>query len=346
MNSPDFGPATAVAAIDGFGEDFSLQVRPMSKRKPRNGEVVVKVEAAAVNPIDVRRRGGYGRRILSLMGATRMPLVLGNDFAGIVCAVGAGVTGLREGDAVFGAKPPSSEGTHATHVMVLADHVALSPSSIPADALATLPYNFQTVARAFADAGISRETVQDRPVLVYGATGGLGQIAVRLLHLLGANVTAVGAKNGLQACFDAGATEVVDRHAQSLASLPRHFAATLNFANWDDEAKLLHLLSPDAVGHATTVHPLLGNFDRLGLIAGGVASFAGKRAKRALIPHGARYGWTTFRSSAAVLESLATCAATLRPLCVKTFPLSQVEQAYLHVTRREPGRAVLLPQQP
>ncbi|CAG2155129.1 hypothetical protein LMG31506_05292 [Cupriavidus yeoncheonensis] len=346
MNSPDFGPATAVAAIDGFGEDFALQVRPMSKRKPSNGEVVVKVEAAAVNPIDVRRRGGYGRRIFSLMGATRMPLVLGNDFAGIVCAVGAGVNGLREGDAVFGAKPPSSEGTHATHVMVRADHVALSPSSIPADALATLPYNFQTVARAFADAGISRDTVRERPVLVYGATGGLGQIAVRLLYLLGAKVTAVGAKNGLQACFDAGAAEVVDRHAQSLASLPRHFAATLNFANWDDEAKLLHLLSPDAVGHATTVHPLLGNFDRLGLIAGGVASFAGKRAKRALIPHGARYGWTTFRSSSAVLESLTTCAASLRPLCVKTFPLSQVEQAYLHVARREPGRAVLLPQQP
>jgi NADPH:quinone reductase-like Zn-dependent oxidoreductase len=180
---------------------------------------------------------------------------------------------------------------------------------------------------------------------VYGATGALGQIAVRLLHRLGATVTAVGAKSGLQACFDAGATEVVDRHAESLASLPRHFAATFNFANWDDEAQLLHLLSPDAVGHATTVHPLLGNFDRLGLIAGGAASIAGKRAKRALIPHGARYGWTTFRANKAVLESLAICAGSLRPLCVKTFPLSQVEQAYQHVARREPGRAVLLPQQ-
>lgn len=345
MNIPYGEPTAAVAAIDGFGEDFALEVRPMPYRKPRKGEIVVKVEAAAVNPIDVRRRSGYGRRIFSLLGATRLPLVLGNDFAGTVCAVGAGVTGLREGDAVFGAKPPSSEGTHATHVIVRPDHVAHSPSSIPADALATLPYNFQTVARAFADAGISRDTVNGRAVPVYGATGGLGQIAVRLLRLLGANVTAVGSKNGLQACLDAGATEVVDRHAQSLASLPRHFAATLNFANWDDEAELLHLLSSDAVGHATTVHPLLGNFDRLGLVAGGVASLAGKRAKHALVPHGARYGWTTFRSNKAVLKSLATCATSLRPICVKTFPLSHVEQAYQHVTRREPGRAVLLPQQ-
>ncbi|KAF7964286.1 hypothetical protein AWV80_39390 [Cupriavidus sp. UYMU48A] len=69
-----------------IGEAFPLQVRPKSYRKPRNGEIVVQVEAAAVNPIDVRRRSGYGRRILSLMGATRMPLVLGNDFAGTVCA--------------------------------------------------------------------------------------------------------------------------------------------------------------------------------------------------------------------------------------------------------------------
>jgi hypothetical protein len=56
----------------------------------------------------------------------------------------------------------------------------------------------------------------------------------------------------------------MDRHRQSLAALPRHFAATLNFASWEDETELLRLLAPDAAGHATTVHPLLGNFDRLG----------------------------------------------------------------------------------
>ncbi|QBY55486.1 alcohol dehydrogenase catalytic domain-containing protein [Cupriavidus oxalaticus] len=334
-----------IAAIDGFGDAFALRVRPVSCPQPRQGEIAVQVEAAAVNPIDVRRRGGYGSRLFSLMGAARMPLVLGNDFVGTVCAVGQGVTGLREGDAVFGAKPPSSAGTHATHVTMRADHARLRPSSIPAAALATLPYNFLTVTRAFADAGICRETVNRRPVLVHGATGGLGQIAVWLLHRLGASVTAVGGAKGLDACLAAGAAEVVDRHRQRLASLPRHFAATVNFANWGDEADLLHLLAPDAVGHATTVHPLLGNFDRLGLLGGVMATLVGKRGKRALTPKGARYGWTTFRPNPSALQALADCAAALAPPAVKTFTLSQTEQAYLHVMQGQPRRAVLLPGQ-
>jgi NADPH:quinone reductase-like Zn-dependent oxidoreductase len=332
-----------IATIDGFGDAFPLRLRPAPRPQPRQGEIVVQVEAAAVNPIDVRRRGGYGSRLFSLMGAARMPLVLGNDFVGTVCAVGKGVTGLREGDAVFGAKPPSSAGTHATHVAMRAEHARLRPSSIPAAALATLPYNFLTVTRAFADAGICRETVNGRPVLVHGATGGLGQIAVWLLRRLGASVTAVGGGKGLGACLAAGADVLVDRHRQSLASLPRHFAATLNFANWDDEADLLRRLAPDAAGHATTVHPLLGNFDRLGLFRGGVATLVGKRGKRGLIPKGARYGWTTFRPNPSALQALADCAAALAPPEVKTFTLSEAGQAFLHVGQGQPGRAVLLP---
>ncbi|MGO4307031.1 alcohol dehydrogenase catalytic domain-containing protein [Cupriavidus sp. RAF12] len=334
-----------VAAIDGFGDAFALRLRPASCPQPGQGEIAVQVNAAAVNPIDVRRRGGYGRRLFSLMGAARMPLVLGNDFVGTVFAVGRGVTGLREGDAVFGAKPPSSAGTHATHVTMRAEHARLRPSSVPAAALATLPYNFLTVTQAFADAGICRETVNGRPVLVHGATGGLGQIAVWLLHRLGASVTAVGGSKGLDACLVAGAAEVVDRHRQSLASLPRHFAATLNFATWDDEAELLQLLTPDAAGHATTVHPLLGNFDRLGLLRGGAATLIGKRGKRGLIPNCVRYGWTTFRPNPSALQALADCAAALAPPAVKTFTLSQAGQAYLHVEQGQPRRAVLLPGQ-
>jgi len=334
-----------LTTINGFGDDFALWLRPAPCPEPSPGEIVVRVEAAAVNPIDVRRRDGYGRTLFSLLGAARMPLVLGNDFAGTVCAVGRGVTELREGDAVFGAKPPSTAGTHATHVTVRAEHVCLSPPAVPASALATLPYNFLTVTRAFTDAGISHEKVKGRHVLVHGATGGLGQIAVRLLHGLGATVTAVGGCQGLDACRAGGAAELVDRHSQSLATLPRHFAATLNFARWEDETDLLQLLVPDAAGHATTVHPLLSNFDRLGLLAGGVATLIDKHDQRRMTPKNARYGWTIFRPNASALRALSHWAAALTPPLVKTFALAQAEQAYRHVKQRRPGRAVLLPGQ-
>ncbi|MBC7859890.1 MAG: alcohol dehydrogenase catalytic domain-containing protein, partial [Burkholderiaceae bacterium] len=100
---------TCVAAvIDRFGAAEQLQLRGLPLPRPGRGQILVRVEAASVNPIDVRRRAGYGRGLLSLMGAARLPLVLGNDFAGTVCAVGSGVTEWREGDPVFGAKPPDS----------------------------------------------------------------------------------------------------------------------------------------------------------------------------------------------------------------------------------------------
>jgi reticulon-4-interacting protein 1, mitochondrial len=97
-----------------------FEVRPVLRRKPAAGEIEVAVAAASVNPIDVRRAQGYGRRLLSLVGAGRLPMVLGNDFAGTVTALGNNVDAFKTGDRVYGVKPPSAEGTHASHVLVKA----------------------------------------------------------------------------------------------------------------------------------------------------------------------------------------------------------------------------------
>lgn len=336
------------AVIDAFGGTGALKLRNLPRRAPRRGEIEVKVEASSVNPIDVRRRSGYGKTLFSLLGAARMPLVLGNDFVGIVTAVGRGVAGLREGDAVFGAMPPSSAGPHASHVVLRAEHAAPRPAGMDASVLASLPYNFLTVSRALADAGIDGGAdIRGREVLVHGASGGLGLIAVRSLASRGARVTAVSGSAGIDACRQAGAAVILDRHRQPLRDLPRHFAVTLNFANWDDEAALLRLLAPDAIGHATTVHPMLGNLDRHGLLRGGLATMRQKRQMRAMAPRGARYAWTIFAPDSRALAYLANHADLYADLAGhKEFSLSQVEFAHRHVEQRQPGRAVVLPAQP
>ena len=336
-------PHFSAAVVPQFGDATQLQMRQLPRRSPKRGEIEVRVDAASVNPIDVRRRGGYGRRIFSLIGAARLPLVLGNDFAGIVTAVGHGVSHLREGDAVFGAKPPSSAGTHAGYVMVRAEHALQQPAGIPAPALATLPYNFQTVSRAIADAGITSGNIRGREVLVHGATGGLGLLAVWQLSQWGARVTAVGGSAGLDACRKAGAAVVIDRHRQALHDLPRQFAATLNFANWEDEAALLQLLAPDALGHATTVHPLLGNFDRLGLLRGALATMQQKKTMRRLAPKGVRYAWTVFAPDREALSRLATSAAKIPLPAYTGFKLAEAANAHRHVEQHGGGRVVLLP---
>jgi NADPH:quinone reductase-like Zn-dependent oxidoreductase len=332
----------AAAAATAFGDAGCIEVQPLTRRAPAAGEIEVAVHAASLNPIDVRRRGGYGRRMFSLLGAARLPLVLGNDFAGIVTAVGRGVSGLREGDAVFGARPPSSAGTHATHVLVQARHAVLQPAGQSHVRLAAMPYNFLTVWRALADAGVAAANISGRRVLVHGATGGLGLLAVHLLSQWGAIVTAVGGGDSLALCRAAGAEAVLDRHGSPLSALPRHFAASFNFANWDDDALLLRCLADGAIGHATTVHPMLGNIDRFGLLRGTLANMAQKRRMRTIAPPGARYAWTVFAPDRDALRFLADIAHALPVTATTQFPLAGAAEAHRHVESRR-GRAVLLP---
>jgi NADPH:quinone reductase-like Zn-dependent oxidoreductase len=108
----------------------ALEVRQVPRRHPAADEVEIAVEAASVNPIDVRRAEGYYLRSLSLLGAGKFPLVLGNDFAGTIAATGARVSSYKPGVRVYRLKPASADGTHSSHVLVKAAHVLRALAAI------------------------------------------------------------------------------------------------------------------------------------------------------------------------------------------------------------------------
>ena len=138
----------------GPAADAALEVRRVPRRDPAADEVEMAMEAASVNPIDVRRAEGYGRRLLSLLGAGKFPMVLGNDFAGTVATTGAKVSELKPGDRVYGLKPTSADGTHTSHVVVKAAYVLRAPAGGDLLTLAALPYSFVTMWLAVRGAGI------------------------------------------------------------------------------------------------------------------------------------------------------------------------------------------------
>jgi NADPH:quinone reductase-like Zn-dependent oxidoreductase len=174
---------------DGGG---GFDIREVPRRNPGPDEIEIAVEAASVNPIEVRRATGYGRRLLSLMGASRFPMTLGNDFAGVVADVGSGrASGFAIGERVYGVKPPSKDGTHASHVLVKAAHASKAPANRELQELAALPYSFVTMWLAAAGAGITRQNAGGKKVLVHGAAGGLGMLALQTLSHWGAQATAM-----------------------------------------------------------------------------------------------------------------------------------------------------------
>ena len=263
----------------------AFDIREVPRRNPGPDEIEIAVEAASVNPIDVRRAAGYGRRLLSLMGASRFPMTLGNDFAGVVAAVGSGrASGFAIGERVYGVKPPSRDGTHASHVLVKAAHASKAPANRELQELAALPYSFVTMWLAAAGAGVTRQNAEGKEILVHGAAGGLGTLALQTLSEWGARVTAIAKASDLPACLEAGAAKAVERERNPFANLRGAFDATLNFATWDDEANLLSCLREGALGHATTVHPLMQNFDEGGWVAGALRTIQQKRKMRAALP--------------------------------------------------------------
>ena len=323
-----------------------FEVREAERRPLGSDEIEVAVAAASVNPIDVGRADGYGRRLLSLMGAARFPMTLGNDFAGAVVGVGARASGFAVGDSVYGLKPVSRDGSHASHIVAKAGFARHAPSAHDLQGLAALPYSFVTMWLAAKAAGLTRETAAGKSVLVHGAAGGLGRLALQTLSAWGARVTAVAKASDLQACREAGAAEVIDRASNPFAALTRTFDATLNFATWDDERALIGCLRQGALGHATTVHPMLRNFDEYGWVGGAWRTLRDKRQMRGALPKGAsRYAWVLFQPNAEALAEMARLVDLGRlslPIGIRA-PLGEARKAFEHMRRRLPGRALIVP---
>jgi NADPH:quinone reductase-like Zn-dependent oxidoreductase len=185
-------------------------------------------------------------------------------------------------------------------------------------------------------------------VLVHGAAGALGRLALQLLSRWGCRITAICDAGKAEECRALGAEHAVERGPDAIRSLPADFDVVLNFASWDDEAALASRLGSGALGHATTVHPLLGHFDQLGWVRGALASRrdaqAVRKAVRQRSPR-ARYGWTIFKPDREALAALEIGVRERRlSLPVGTSaPLDKAAAAFAHVAAGQAGRAVLLP---
>jgi NADPH:quinone reductase-like Zn-dependent oxidoreductase len=326
-----------------------LRVRDAALPEPGRGELLVRVAATSINPIDAKRAAGYGQRLLGLKGAGRFPLVLGNDVAGRVEAVGPGVTQFSVGQSVFGLVGTGKRGgAHASHVVVPQSQLQRAPKGTDAASVAVLPYSFTTMWLALRGAGLSAGNAGGKRVLVLGAAGALGRLALATLSGWGSRVSAICDAGTAEDCRALGALNTVERGPDVIRSLPTDFHAVLNFASWDDEPSLVSRLSPDALGHATTVHPLLGHFDRLGWLRGALASRRDFSAMRVAVrqrSQGARYAWTVFKPDP---DALVALEAGLRTQQVSlpvglSVPLDQAAAAFAHVAAGKPGRAVLLP---
>ena len=309
---------------------------------PKKGQVLVDVKASSVNPIDVKRASRYGRKVLSLKRAGSLPRILGNDLVGYVVATGPGVRSFAPGDRVWGVLDTGPVGAHATQAVLPAQQLQHADNDRSNDSLAVLPYTFCTLWKSLRDAGLTPSTARGRRVLVHGASGGLGSIALQVLSHWGALTTAICSARNVSTCLQAGATQAFDRSNQALEELPANFDAVLNFATWDDEARLACKLGPAAIGMASTTHPLLGSIDELGWVRGLLHVRHERNRLLRIVKErskSARYAWTIFGPDPQALTALSQF---LRQGLVKlpvgiTVAADHANAAFEHMRDQRPG---------
>ena len=190
-------------------EPLSLMELPTPE--PRSGEVRVAVKAIGVNPVDWKMRSSGPIRLAARIVGPSLPFVPGIDFSGVIEAVGPGVTTVAVGQRVVGGTNFSrgQRGSYADMVIARPDQLFVLPDAVDLDVAGALPVAGVTALRSIVELGRIRQAREKR-VLVLGASGGVGQIAVQVARNEGAFVAGVCSAKNVDLVQSLGANAVID----------------------------------------------------------------------------------------------------------------------------------------
>jgi NADPH:quinone reductase-like Zn-dependent oxidoreductase len=205
--------------------DGSLSVIEMQVPKPGRDEVLIKVRAAGVNPVDWK------------LASARVGQVPGTDAAGVIDKLGEGVTGWQVGEQVLGFARGS--GSYAEYAVIPVDGLARKPKSMTFEQAAGVPIAGETAYRALHESGGIRSS---DVVLIHGGAGGVGSAAVQIAKAAGAHVIATASANNLEFLKQMGADQAIDYQAEPFERVVKKIDLVLNTANPETSARSIGVI--------------------------------------------------------------------------------------------------------
>lgn len=197
--------------VYNYGGPEELKLEQVPRPVPQAGEVLVRVHAAGVNPVDWKIRQG----LLKDFRPLQFPYTPGSDIAGVIEEVGPGVTAFRQGQAVFG---QATSGAYAAYTLASIEMLALKPQKLSFDEAATIPVGATTAWQGLFDQG-GLQTGQR--ALIQGAAGGVGMFAVQFARWKGAYVIGTTSSANVDFVRSLGAEAVIDYTSVSVESVIR-----------------------------------------------------------------------------------------------------------------------------
>lgn len=322
--------------LNRYGERDVLTLNPYAPDPALGeGEVLIRLLATSVNPVDAVRRSGYGRRVFELRGA-KLPVILGHDASGEAVAVGPKVTRFKVGDVVWSAPDAFRQGTYAECVAVRESEVDFKPESLTHEEAASLPYVALTTWSALVGTGaIEPGAAQGKKVLVHAGAGGVGSFAIQLLKAWGAEVATTCSTANVDFCRTLGADHVVDYTNEDYAAVLSDYDVvfdTLGYAMAAEMPSLSVLKRGGGAHYVSIVHQLLPSIDEYGLPLGLLR--AGSILMRRKLSQKLRYGrhvhWALFEPSGKALSEIRALveAGKIKPQIAAVLPLDQMGEAH------------------
>jgi alcohol dehydrogenase len=227
------------AQINSYGGPDSIIINDnAAKPIAAEGEALVEVYAAAVNPFDISVTEGAARKMFE----PDLPATLGGDVAGVVAAVGGGVSSFEIGQVVYGqANALGGQGSFAEFTPVKASQLAAKPASLDFPSAAAMPLVSVSAYQALID-HMNLQTGQK--ILIHGGAGGIGSMAIQLAKHLGAYVATTVSATEAEFVKNLGADEIIDYQHKDFTKLLKDYDAVYDTVGGDTNRKSYAILKP------------------------------------------------------------------------------------------------------
>jgi NADPH:quinone reductase-like Zn-dependent oxidoreductase len=325
--------------VERYGDSEGTRMAEVFEPVPAAGEVLVRIHAASLNPIDYKTREGKVKAILPY----QLPFILGSDLAGVVEGVGPGVMDFKVGDEVYGRASKMRIGSFAEAIAINEADIAPKPASLDMCQAASIPLVGLTAWQAFVDRAKLRP---GQKVLIHAGSGGVGTLAIQIASQLGALVATTTSTPNVDWVKKLGAKTVIDYRKQDFTKLIRDYDIVLDTLGGSTLAKSVGVLRsggkivsiagpPDtAFAKEIGANPLLTL--AMFLMSLGIKLRAGAR--------GVDYEFFFMRPSGEQLRELTKLieAGKLKPVVDRVLPFSQAKAAFDYLEKgHAKGKIVL-----
>ena len=318
-----------------YGSPDVLELKDVETPVPNDNQLLVRVRAVAVNPLDLTITGPLALRPISGLRKPKETRV-GVDYSGTVEAVGKNVTNFKPGDEVFGGKT----GSFAEHICVLADRaVVAKPSNVTFEQAAAVPVAAITALQGLRDKG---HIQPGQKVLVNGASGGVGTFAVQIAKSFGAEVTGVCSTRNVDLVRSIGADHLIDYTKEDFTNGTEHYDLIFDLVCNHSFAERRRVLTPHGICVMAGIGGAGWHDGILGKIVGELYAIARSRfIEQKFVAYIASFNQKDMMTLAELLQS-----GKIKPVIDRTYKLSEVSKALWYLQEGHArGKVVLIVEQ-